>query len=105
MTLVPVQCHHYWFSRVHILLITEVLWLATNYLNGTIPTELGLLSSLEVLDLSQNRLTRTIPTSLASLTLLSKSQSLMFQYSFATNGSHVCTFSPLQMRCGSMTMI
>jgi hypothetical protein len=66
--------HHYWFSCAHILLITEELDLYENDLNGTILTELGLLSSLVVLDLSPNQLTGTVPTSLVSLSLLSKSQ-------------------------------
>ena len=69
---------NYGFSRVHILLITEKLRLDKNFLNGTIPTELGLLSNLEELDLESNQLTGTIPTSLASLPLLRKSQPLLF---------------------------
>jgi Leucine-rich repeat (LRR) protein len=73
-------------------------------LNGTIPTSLGLLTNLKVLALNSNRLTGSIPTSLGSLSLLGKSQSLSFQYSFATIGSHVCTFSLLQRSCTSMTM-
>jgi Leucine-rich repeat (LRR) protein len=58
---------------MHILLVTEELYLEENDLNGTIPTELGLLSNLEYLDLDRNLFTGTIPASLASLSLLSKS--------------------------------
>ena len=89
---------------MHILLITVTLYLSGNNLTGTIPTELGLLSSLEDLNLEANQLSGTIPTemgllsnlkeltlsfnqltgsvpiSLASLSSLSKSQSLLFQY-------------------------
>ena len=65
---------------LHIRLITVTLSLYANNLNGTIPTELGLLSNLEDLELDTNRLIGTMPTSLASLSLLSKSQSLLFQY-------------------------
>ena len=64
---------------MHILLIAEYLFFFGNNLNGTIPTELGLLSKLEVLVLSSNQLSGTLPTSLASLPL-SKLQSLLFQY-------------------------
>ena len=64
---------------MHILLITEYLFLFGNHLTSTIPTELGLLSNLEYLDLSSNQLIGTIPTSLGGLSLLSKSQSLLFQ--------------------------
>ena len=98
---------------MHVLLITEELRLYENVLNGTIPTELGLLhdlewlnlfsnqvtgtiptelgllSNLEYLALDSNRLTGTVPTTLASLPLLSKSQPLLFRYSFFTMCSHV----------------
>jgi hypothetical protein len=76
MSLVPIIFANYGFSRVHILLITGKLNLNDNVLNGTIPTELGLLSNLTELDLESNQLTGTIPTSLASLPLLGKSQSV-----------------------------
>jgi hypothetical protein len=72
-SLVPVQFRHYLFSRVPILLITELLSLYDNVLNGTIPTELALLNNLEVLYLHSNRLTGPVPTSSASLPRLSKS--------------------------------
>ena len=76
---------------MHILLIAETLELYENYLNGTIPIELGLLNDLETLALQNNQLSGTIPTSLAPL--LSKSQSLLLQYRFAIIGSNVCTLS------------
>ena len=46
--------------------------LRSNSLNGTIPSELGLLRQLELLDLSSNKFNGTVPTSLANLSLLSK---------------------------------
>ena len=65
---------------MHIFLFAEQLGLYENFLNGAIPTELGLLKKLDYLVLHGNRLTGTIPTSLVRLSLLSKSQSLLFQY-------------------------
>lgn len=41
-----------------------------NQLNGTIPTELGLLTSVTVMDLSFNILHGTVPTNLAGLVKL-----------------------------------
>jgi hypothetical protein len=71
----------------------ELLGFGSNFLNGTIPTELGLLSNLEYMSLNRNRLTGTIPTIWGSLSLLGKPQPPLFQYSFTTMGSHVCTSS------------
>ena len=82
----------------------EILGLAKSHLTGTIPTEVGLLSNLEWLGLDSNQLTGTVPTGLASLPLVSKLQSLFFQCSFFTMGSHVYTSSSLQRACFSMAM-
>ena len=65
---------------MRILLITEELEFGNNTLTGAIPTELGLLNNLEELTLALNQLIGTVPTSVASLPLLSKLQSLLFQY-------------------------
>ena len=46
------------------------LYLFENKLNGTIPTELGLLSNLEWLDLFKSQLTGTIPSELGLLSNL-----------------------------------
>ena len=48
----------------------QELWLRDSYVNGTIPTELGLLSELTYLDLSYKELTGTIPTELGRLSNL-----------------------------------
>ncbi|MCY4647934.1 MAG: hypothetical protein OXE73_13795 [Gammaproteobacteria bacterium] len=42
-------------------------WLNDNNLSGSIPPELGSLSSLHVLDLDENRLTGSIPPALGDL--------------------------------------
>ena len=79
-----------------ILLITEELSFWANALTGTILMELGLLSNMESLYLYSNQLIGTVPTNLASLPL-SKSQSLLFQYKiqFLHYGfSCVCAHSP-----------
>ena len=113
---------HSWFSRVHILLITEWLYLYNNKLTSTIPselgllsklqhlvldsnqfmgtiqTELGLLSNLEYLGLGGNQLTKTIPTSLVSLSLLSKSRSLLFHYMYLHYGFSPVRAHPLHYR-------
>ena len=52
------------------------LALGNNNLNGTLPTQLGNLTSLTALNLASNRLSGTIPTELGNLTSLS---SLYFQ--------------------------
>lgn len=51
---------------------TSLLFLnqSANALNGKIPDEIGLLSSLTILDLSQNRITGTLSTAFSSLTAL-----------------------------------
>jgi len=54
---------------------TDYLYLNVNKLNGIIPAELGLLSSLISLDLSQNNLRGTVPTQLGALVNLSKCRS------------------------------
>ena len=64
-------------------LLSNMGWLSLywNQLTGKIPSELGLLSNLELLVLDTNQLTGAVPTSLASLPSLSKSVTL-FQYRF-----------------------
>ena len=42
-----------------------------NWLSGTVPSEIGLLTSMRELDLSFNRFTGTIPSELGRLTKLS----------------------------------
>jgi hypothetical protein len=50
--------------------VSTVIYLWGNYLNGPIPSELGLLTKLENgLILAVNQLTATVPTHLGSLTM------------------------------------
>ena len=46
--------------------------LSTNFLNGTIPTQLGKLTLLEIMDLSKNRLKGSIPSQLGELEYLTR---------------------------------
>jgi hypothetical protein len=75
------------YSLILIFLFTgdaAGLYLSGNNLNGTIPTEIGLMTSLKWLELGGNEFTGTVPTSLASLPLGQSSRSLLFLCSFAT---------------------
>jgi hypothetical protein len=69
-----------------------------NQLNGTIPTELGLLTSVTVMDLSFNILHGTVPTNLAGLVnlgtlcfalLLFLIQSIVFRHDLADTSCYV----------------
>ena len=91
---------------MHIHLITEYLYLWDNDLTGTFLTELGLLSNLEGLVLSGNQLSGSMPTSLASLSLLSKSQSLLLQckiqflyYGFSCLHAHPPHYRAAEPQC------
>ena len=94
---------------MHILLITDDLYLLNNGLTGTILTELGLLSTLEHLGLHINQLSGTVLTSLASLPLLSKSQLTVVSVQDTVSSlwvlTCVCMSSSLQRSWASMTMV
>ncbi|KAK3281766.1 hypothetical protein CYMTET_10457 [Cymbomonas tetramitiformis] len=68
-------------TELGLLSSAEELSLAYNSLTGTVPTELGLLSSATVLYLHENRLTGTVPTELG---LLSSAQDLFLDHNRLT---------------------
>jgi hypothetical protein len=58
------------FSKLVLILCTVALDFFENNLNGTIPTEIGLIEKLQHLDLGNNSLTGAIATEIGLLDLL-----------------------------------
>ncbi|CDP11109.1 unnamed protein product [Coffea canephora] len=92
----------------------EVLELRGNALSGSIPSNLGKLSSWEYLDISENKLTGTLPKSLGQLSKLEKvfvwngvflreistfSVNIIFNYFFILHTSNLSAMCKLDSAC------
>lgn len=64
------SCADLYFILLHFFVIPVALWLDSNHIQGTIPTEIGLLTHLASLSITNATLTGSIPTEMGNLSEL-----------------------------------
>ena len=72
------------------------LYLGRNDLNGTVPSELGLIQNLTTMVLLGNQLTGNLPTTFGNLKNLGRSICVLLFHDFYNKTSHLCLCRKVQ---------